>query len=66
MPISPIYWYTYVQLERESIKDTLEVNLLSQTDLPRSSRRTARESLDGLLPGRRPPGGATPTSRREA
>ncbi len=32
VPMAPIYWYTYVQLERESIKDTLEVNLLSQTD----------------------------------
>ena len=32
VPLAPIYWYTYVQLERESIKDTLEVNLLSQTD----------------------------------
>ncbi len=32
MPLAPIYWYTYVQLEKESIKDSLEVNLLSQTD----------------------------------
>jgi len=32
VPFAPIYWYTYVQLEKESIKDTLEVNLLSQTD----------------------------------
>ena len=32
VPMAPIYWYTYVQLERESIKETLEVNLLSQTD----------------------------------
>ena len=32
VPLAPIYWYTYVQLEKESIKDSLEVNLLSQTD----------------------------------
>jgi ABC-type oligopeptide transport system substrate-binding subunit len=32
VPFAPIYWYTYVQLEKPSIKDTLEVNLLSQTD----------------------------------
>ena len=32
VPVAPIYWYTYVQLENESIKDSLEVNLLSQTD----------------------------------
>jgi len=32
VPVAPIYWYTYVQLEKESIKDSLEVNLLSQTD----------------------------------
>jgi ABC-type oligopeptide transport system substrate-binding subunit len=32
VPVAPIYWYTYVQLERESIKDSLKVNLLSQTD----------------------------------
>jgi oligopeptide transport system substrate-binding protein len=32
VPIAPIYWYTYVQLERPSIKGSLNVNLLSQTD----------------------------------
>jgi len=32
VPIVPIYWYTYVQLERPTIKDSLNVNLLSQTD----------------------------------
>jgi len=32
VPIAPIYWYTYVQLERPSIKASLNVNLLSQTD----------------------------------
>ena len=33
MPILPIYWYTYVEQERESIKDTFERNLLDQIDL---------------------------------
>ena len=33
MPVLPIYWYTFVNLERESIKDTFSVNLLNQTDL---------------------------------
>jgi oligopeptide transport system substrate-binding protein len=33
MPLAPIYWYTYTQLERESIKDTFEINLLDQIDL---------------------------------
>ena len=33
MPIIPIYWYTYVQLERTSIKDTYNLNLLDQVDL---------------------------------
>jgi oligopeptide transport system substrate-binding protein len=33
MPIIPIYWYTYTTLERESIKDTLNLNLLDQIDL---------------------------------
>ncbi|MCZ7588005.1 MAG: peptide ABC transporter substrate-binding protein [Gaiella sp.] len=32
VPITPIYWYTYVQLERPTIKDSLNVNLLNQTD----------------------------------
>jgi len=32
VPIVPIYWYTYVQLERPTIKDSLNVNLLDQTD----------------------------------
>ena len=32
VPIAPIYWYTYVQLERPTVKDTLNVNLLNQTD----------------------------------
>ncbi|MEA2467228.1 MAG: oligopeptide transport system substrate-binding protein [Thermoleophilaceae bacterium] len=33
MPVLPIYWYTYTNLERESVKDTFNVNLLNQTDL---------------------------------
>jgi oligopeptide transport system substrate-binding protein len=32
MPVLPIYFYTYTQLEKESIKDSLEVNLLDQID----------------------------------
>jgi oligopeptide transport system substrate-binding protein len=33
MPIIPIYWYTYVSQERESVKDTFNINLLNQFDL---------------------------------
>lgn len=33
MPVMPIYWYTYVNLERENVKDSFSVNLLNQTDL---------------------------------
>jgi oligopeptide transport system substrate-binding protein len=33
VPIIPIYWYTYVNLERENIKDTFNLNLLDQVDL---------------------------------
>jgi oligopeptide transport system substrate-binding protein len=33
LPIAPIYWYTYVNLERESVKDTFNINLLDQFDL---------------------------------
>jgi oligopeptide transport system substrate-binding protein len=33
MPIIPIYWYTYTTLERESIKDSYNLNLLDQVDL---------------------------------
>jgi len=33
MPVIPIYYYTYVGLERLSIKDSWDVNLLNQTDL---------------------------------
>ena len=33
VPIAPIYWYTYTQLERESVKATYNLNLLDQVDL---------------------------------
>ena len=33
MPIIPIYWYTYTTLERESVKDSFNLNLLDQVDL---------------------------------
>jgi oligopeptide transport system substrate-binding protein len=33
MPVLPIYWYTYVYLERPSIQDTFNFNLLDQLDL---------------------------------
>ena len=33
VPVTPLYWYTYVQLERPAIQDTFNVNLLAQTDL---------------------------------
>jgi oligopeptide transport system substrate-binding protein len=32
LPIMPIYWYTYIQQERPSIQDSLNLNLLDQTD----------------------------------
>ena len=32
-PLSPIYWYTYPNLEKLSIKDSFEVNLLNQINL---------------------------------
>jgi oligopeptide transport system substrate-binding protein len=33
MPVLPIYFYTYVALERENIQDTYDTNLLDQVDL---------------------------------
>jgi len=33
LPLTPIYWYTYPNLEQLSIKDTFTVNLLNQIDL---------------------------------
>jgi len=33
MPLTPLYWYTYPNLEKLSIKDTFQVNLLNQIDL---------------------------------
>jgi oligopeptide transport system substrate-binding protein len=32
-PMIPIYWYTYTTLEKESVKDTFNLNLLNQVDL---------------------------------
>jgi oligopeptide transport system substrate-binding protein len=32
-PILPIYWYTYVELERPSVQDSFNRNLLDQVDL---------------------------------
>jgi oligopeptide transport system substrate-binding protein len=33
MPNLPIYWYTYVQLEKPSVQETYNLNLLDQVDL---------------------------------
>ena len=33
MPIAPIYWYTYVQLEKPWVNKTFSINLLDQFDL---------------------------------
>ena len=33
MPVLPIYWYTFVSLEDTAIKETWNINLLSQVDL---------------------------------
>jgi oligopeptide transport system substrate-binding protein len=33
LPFIPIYWYTYTNLERESVKDSFEINPLDQFDL---------------------------------
>jgi oligopeptide transport system substrate-binding protein len=33
LPFVPIYWYTYTNLERESVKDSFEINPLDQFDL---------------------------------
>jgi oligopeptide transport system substrate-binding protein len=33
VPITPIYFYTYTHLEKESIKETMEINPLDQIDL---------------------------------
>ena len=33
MPFILIYWYTYPTLERQTIKDTFNINLLNQVDL---------------------------------
>lgn len=33
VPVAPIYWYTYIEQERPSVKDTFNRNLLDQIDL---------------------------------
>ena len=33
LPFIPIYWYTYVNLERQSVQDTFAINPLDQFDL---------------------------------
>jgi oligopeptide transport system substrate-binding protein len=33
MPMAPIYWYTYTNLERQSVKDSFNINPLDQFDL---------------------------------
>jgi oligopeptide transport system substrate-binding protein len=33
LPIAPIYWYTYTNLERASVKGTFQINPLDQFDL---------------------------------
>jgi oligopeptide transport system substrate-binding protein len=33
MPIMPIYWYTFTQLERPTVQETYNLNLLDQVDL---------------------------------
>lgn len=33
VPVAPIYFYTYVNLERPSVQDTFNLNLLDQVDL---------------------------------
>jgi oligopeptide transport system substrate-binding protein len=35
VPIMPIYWYTYTQLEDTAIRETYDLNLLDQVDLTR-------------------------------
>ena len=41
LPIAPIYWYTYTNLERESVKDTFHINPLDQFDLSKVVIREA-------------------------
>ena len=33
VPFSPIYWYTYTNLERPNVQDSFNLNLLDQVDL---------------------------------
>jgi oligopeptide transport system substrate-binding protein len=46
VPVLPIYWYTFVQLEDESIQDTFNVNPLSQIDLTEVVEGDAAEGED--------------------
>jgi oligopeptide transport system substrate-binding protein len=47
VPLAPIYWYTYVQLEKPTIKDTFETNLLDQLDLTKVVEGEPSEGEDG-------------------
>lgn len=33
VPVMPVYFYAYTDLERENVKETFDINLLNQTDL---------------------------------
>lgn len=33
LPVAPIYWYTYVALEKPTVRDSFAINLLDQIDL---------------------------------
>jgi ABC-type oligopeptide transport system substrate-binding subunit len=46
VPLIPIYWYTFVQLEDESIKDTFNTNLLDQIDLTKVVEGESTEEGD--------------------
>ena len=52
MPMTPIYWYTYTQLERPSVQDSFNVNLLAQTDL--TEVVVKEERWEGAAAGRVP------------
>jgi len=47
VPLAPIYWYTYVQLENTAIKDTFETNLLDQIDLTKVVEGDASAEEEG-------------------
>ena len=54
MPVLPIYFYTYANLEKESVKDSFDVNLL-EPDRPDQGRRhrvatvASMRTVDGAL-----------------